>query len=61
MAVPIFDHQGKVIASLGISGPHPRFSDKRARSLVPSLQGHARSISKALGAVLEETELQPTG
>lgn len=61
VAAPIFDHQGKVIASLGISGPHPRFSDKRARSLVPSLQGHARSISKALGAVLEETEPQPTG
>ena len=51
VAVPIFDYQDKVIASLGISGPHPRFSDKRARSLVPSLQTHARSISKALGAM----------
>jgi DNA-binding IclR family transcriptional regulator len=60
VAVPIFDHRGKVIASLGISGPHPRFSDKTARALVPSLQGHACSISKALGAVLEETEPQPT-
>jgi IclR family transcriptional regulator, KDG regulon repressor len=59
-AVPIFDHQGKVIASLGISGPHPRFSDRRARSLVPSLQGHAHAISKALGAVVEETEPHPT-
>jgi DNA-binding IclR family transcriptional regulator len=58
VAVPIFDHQAKVIASLGISGPHPRFSDKTARGLVPGLQGHARSISKALGAVLEETEPQ---
>jgi IclR family transcriptional regulator, KDG regulon repressor len=61
VAAPIFDHQGKVIASLGISGPHPRFSDTRARSFVPSLQDHARSISKALGAVLEKTEPQPAG
>jgi IclR family transcriptional regulator, KDG regulon repressor len=50
VAVPIFDHQGQVIASLGISGPHPRFSDRCARSLVPSLQVHARSLSRALGA-----------
>ena len=52
VAVPIFDHQDQVIASLGISGPHPRFSDRRARSLVPSLQAHARSLSRALGASL---------
>jgi IclR family transcriptional regulator, KDG regulon repressor len=58
-AAPIFDHQGKVIASLGISGPHPRFSDKRARDLVPSLQEHARSISTALGATLEGTDPRP--
>ncbi len=50
VAVPIFDHQDQVIASLGISGPHPRFSDRRARSMVSSLQAHAESISRALGA-----------
>ncbi len=60
VAVPIFDHQDRVVASLGISGPHPRFSDKRARSLVPSLQAHAREISRALGASLEESEPQPS-
>lgn len=54
VAVPIFDHQGKAIASLGISGPHPRFSDQRARSFVPSLHAHAQQISEALGAVPEE-------
>jgi IclR family acetate operon transcriptional repressor len=53
VAVPIFDHGGKVVASLGISGPHPRFSEKAARSLVPSLQRHARAISKALGAPVQ--------
>ena len=51
VAVPIFDHKGNVVASLGISGPHPRFSDHRARSCVPSLQNHAHQISEALGAV----------
>jgi IclR family acetate operon transcriptional repressor len=50
VAVPIFDHQGRVIASFGISGPHPRFSDRRARSLVPTLRAHAQSLSRALGA-----------
>jgi len=50
VAVPVFDHQNQVIASLGISGPHPRFSDRRARSLVPTLQAHAQSLSRALGA-----------
>jgi IclR family acetate operon transcriptional repressor len=50
VAVPIFDHQGAPVASLGVSGPHPRFSDRRARSLVPSLVRHGRAISQALGA-----------
>lgn len=58
VAAPIFDHQDKVVASLGISGPHPRFSDKAARGLVSSLQGHARAISQALGASLKEPEPQ---
>lgn len=52
VAVPIFNHQDQVIASLGISGPHPRFSDRRARSLVPTLRAHAQSLSRALGASL---------
>jgi len=50
LAVPVFDHEERVVASLGISGPHPRFSDRRAHSLVPSLLRHGRSISLALGA-----------
>jgi IclR family acetate operon transcriptional repressor len=54
VAVPVVDHQEKVVASLGISGPHPRFSDQRARSFVPSLLRHGRTISKALGASMKE-------
>ena len=59
VAAPIFDHSGTVVASLGISGPHPRFSGPRAWSLVASLQKYARSISEALGAPTEETEPRP--
>jgi DNA-binding IclR family transcriptional regulator len=50
VAVPVFDHRNQVIASLGISGPHPRFSDRRARSLVASLRAHGQSLSRTLGA-----------
>jgi IclR family acetate operon transcriptional repressor len=60
VAVPIFDHEGRVAASLGVSGPHPRFSDRKARSLVPSLQGHAHALSEALGAVPDGTRRSDT-
>ena len=56
VAVPIFDHRGKVVGSLGISGPHPRFSDQKARSSVPGLQDHATQISEALGAVPDDSK-----
>jgi IclR family acetate operon transcriptional repressor len=48
VAVPIFDHRGAAIASLGISGPHPRFGDREARRLVPTLREHAQAITGAL-------------
>ncbi len=56
VAVPIFNHQDAVVASLGVSGPHPRFSDAHARNLVPSLLRSARSISQALGASSERVQ-----
>jgi IclR family acetate operon transcriptional repressor len=56
VAVPIFDHGNNVVASLGISGPHPRFSDEAARRLVPSLRRHAQAISRALGFSVEEKD-----
>ena len=59
VAAPIFDHRGKVVASLGISGPHPRFSDRRARSLVPGLRDQARALSAALGNVPDTRPPRP--
>jgi len=48
IAVPILDYRGAPIASLGISGPHPRFSVQKARSFVPTLIARAKAISGAL-------------
>lgn len=56
VAAPIFNHENQAIASLGVSGPHPRFSEKAAGALVSSIQRHARGISIALGASPEPTE-----
>jgi IclR family acetate operon transcriptional repressor len=48
VAVPVFDPEGAALASLGISGPHPRFTDRRARGLVSALTKHAQAISGVL-------------
>jgi DNA-binding IclR family transcriptional regulator len=48
VAVPIFGHEGTAIASLGISGPHSRFTDRQARRLVPALSEHAAAISEMM-------------
>ncbi len=48
IAVPIFDARGGPIGSLGISGPHPRFSDTKARSVALPLIARARAIADAL-------------
>jgi len=53
-AVPIFGHQRKVLGSLGIFGPHPRFSDRKARSVMPHLLSHAAAITKALRGLSNE-------
>jgi DNA-binding IclR family transcriptional regulator len=48
VAVPIVDNQEAAVGSLGVSGPHPRFADRKARGLVPALIKHAQAISAAL-------------
>ncbi len=53
VAVPIFGDRSTVVASMGVSGPHPRFNDRKARGLVPALKAHARAISDALGAAVD--------
>lgn len=52
VAVPLFDHRGKVFGSLAVSGPDPRFGQRQARGLVPLLQEHASACSKSLSELL---------
>lgn len=49
VAVPLFDHEGTVMGSLGISGPDPRFSEHHALELVQVLQEHVGRLSAAMG------------
>jgi IclR family acetate operon transcriptional repressor len=56
VAVPIFDPAGAVVASLGISGPHPRFTDRKARGLVATLRKHAEAISGVLEELAERSD-----
>jgi len=49
VAVPLFNHEGTVMGSLGISGPDPRFSEHHALKLVPVLQDHVGRLSATMG------------
>lgn len=51
MAVPIFDHLGKVIASVSISGPTMRMTDERMERLKVSMLEAGKKISARLGYV----------
>lgn len=53
VAVPIVDHAGVVVASLGVSGPDPRFTERKARQLVPALKKHATGVSTEVRALSE--------
>ena len=54
IAVPVFDHEHKCCAALGIAGPINRFPpDMRNRNLKIA-QEFARTLSEGLGAVLNE-------
>ncbi len=56
VAVPIFGHEGTAVASLGISGPHPRFTDRKAKGLVRALSQHATVISEMLCELSEHSK-----
>jgi len=49
IAVPVFDHRGKVIASLGIISPEDVAEKKRIEALIEMLTGCASKISSELG------------
>lgn len=45
----IFDHQGKVVAALSISGPAFRLTEERIQELAPHVKATALAISRQLG------------
>jgi IclR family transcriptional regulator, KDG regulon repressor len=49
IAVPIFDHLGKVCAAASISGPTIRMTDERLEELMPRIIKIGRQISTRLG------------
>ena len=49
IAVPVRDHQGKVLASISISGPSNRLSLERLTDLAPVVMEKAEAISERLG------------
>lgn len=51
MAVPIFDHLGKVLASVSISGPTMRMTNERLEQLKVKMIEAGRKISARLGYV----------
>ncbi len=51
IAVPIFDHLGKVVASVSISGPTMRMTDERLDRLKEKMMTAGRLISARLGYV----------
>jgi DNA-binding IclR family transcriptional regulator len=63
VAVPVFGREGTAIASLGISGPHPRFTDRNARGLVLALRTHSMAISETMRELGEQSNeaLTPSG
>lgn len=55
IAVPIFDHLGKVIAAVSISGPRIRMTDVRLEQLQPRIINIGKQISTRLGFVKKKT------
>ena len=51
IAVPLFDHTGKVISAMSISGPSMRMTEERLRLLSTCLIGIGKKLSARLGYV----------
>lgn len=51
VAVPIFDHDGKVVASISISGPTMRMTDDRMEQLKKKIKEAGLNISVRLGYI----------
>jgi len=51
MAAPIFDHTGKIAASVSISGPTMRMTSERIEEVKESIIDVSEQISNRLGCV----------
>lgn len=49
VAAPIFNHQGKVIASISCAAPITRFSDERVSGVIAGVKKAANIISRRMG------------
>jgi DNA-binding IclR family transcriptional regulator len=49
VAAPIFDHSGRVVAAIGISGPTPRMIRATEKALSEAVRAASRQISSRLG------------
>jgi len=49
VATPIFDFEGKVVASICVAGPRERMTAKKISLLIPALREAAQKITKELG------------
>ena len=49
VAAPIFDHCGRAVAAIGISGPAHRLSLELLEELAPTVKSAAAEISSQLG------------
>ncbi len=54
VSAPVFDHLGKVVAAVGISGPSERFTESELPVLEDAAGHAAGEISRLLGAVYAE-------
>jgi IclR family acetate operon transcriptional repressor len=49
LAAPVFEHSGKVIAGLSLSGPVTRYTDAHIRRLIPRILEAAKETARRLG------------
>lgn len=59
VAAPIYDHEGRVVASLNVSGPSIRMNLRKVDQILPVLTQTALQASRALGAVISPEEGEP--
>lgn len=60
VAVPIFDHTGKVIAALSVSGWSLSMTKERCEVLAPSLQRKSKNIAEVMGSIDKTVESDRT-